>query len=166
MNFIENVSNVNELNQYTLLALLVFAVALFSGVFFLCLNLWKNSKKLKFTTIALLTIAGISAVIATVIAFTNDSNVSDSYEVNNHLKIEAIEDTYGLSLTEDDLKELQYPTSIPDQNLEFYGSIPSENISDAELASQSFITLVWSDGELKLIETTANLIDGEELPRV
>lgn len=64
-----------------------------------------------------------------------------------------IEEIYGLELTLDEVRQLEYPRETPEKDFEVFGSIlQREQIEGAQFEERT-IYLVWADGELQLSES-------------
>lgn len=71
--------------------------------------------------------------------------------------IQAAEDAYGIELSHDEVRELDYPDSEPETDFEVFGSI----VRDAKTADgfdRTEVFLIWNGSELELAEST----DGEK----
>lgn len=88
------------------------------------------------------------------------------YDDTKELRIKSIETTYGVNLTDDELKQLKYPESEPTQNIEFYGSLVNKDVRGLSESKATYTTLVWLNGEFRLLETDKESSMTSELPRV
>lgn len=70
--------------------------------------------------------------------------------------IEQVEDTYGLTLTEQDVYELGFPRTVsePKGDYQSYGTI-ERTVPVGDGFERREITLIWSDGELILAESVS-----------
>lgn len=70
--------------------------------------------------------------------------------------IEQVEDTYGLTLTEQDLYELEFPRTVsePEGAYQSYGTI-ERTVPVGDGFERRELTLIWSDGELILAESVS-----------
>lgn len=86
---------------------------------------------------------------------------------NNHSNkaIEGLRETYGITLTKDDIKALAYPEDKPDHYAEIFDTSPITYTLDGETVSKD-LTLVSVDGEMRLYEMNKTRTSGEELPRI
>lgn len=88
------------------------------------------------------------------------------HQTNDEVKSQ-IEETYGLTLTGDEFKNLRYPISQPPVNdVVEYGRINDSFINDDGELAKTSITLAWTGDEFKLFESTDDEVLGAELPRV
>lgn len=84
------------------------------------------------------------------------------YEARRELISTQIEDSYGLKLTEDQVRELDYPTAASEEDFERYGSVTiTEQLEGADFLERK-IYLVWADGSLQLSQS----IDGENFEQL
>lgn len=100
-------------------------------------------------------IVGI-AVGLTVMFFSNGAAQASSSQWQSDVKDE-VKDVYGIELTAEEFKALDFPTQKPDEDFVAYGTI-SETTQVGDNFERYDITLIWANDELLL----ASSVDGEQ----
>lgn len=104
-----------------------------------------------------LMIAGVMLLGALFVAFIG-GNREDISPSEWSLQAQAeVEDAYSVELTEDEVYGLEFPAEEPTEDFVVYGTIQRDEESGSGFERQN-ITLIWSDGELRL----AGSVDGEQ----
>ena len=81
----------------------------------------------------------------------------EALEARNGKVIDAIEEDYGIELTDDEFYALDYPSSKPQGDFELFGSTEKTVQIEGTRFSQRDIYLVWADGGFGLSQSE----DGE-----
>jgi hypothetical protein len=66
----------------------------------------------------------------------------------------AVEESYGISLSDDDVHWLEYPDSKPTESLKEFGYKRDVLIPKGDSFEKQRITLLWSDGKMLLAQTS------------
>ena len=77
--------------------------------------------------------------------------------VQDRAAAEAIEEDYGIELTDEELMALDYPREKPTADFEAFGSFEQMLPADDGGYELNRVFLIWDDGEMKLAKST----DGE-----
>jgi len=84
------------------------------------------------------------------------------FDARNELISTKIEEGYGVKLDGDRVRDLDYPTMVPEEDFKRYGSVTiSEQVEGADFIERQ-IYLVWADDSLQLSQS----IDGENFEQL
>lgn len=148
MDFIETTSVANS----SLHAMLSFAIA---GLAFIALALATRRGKRLFTRIFNLSAAafGIFCALAAVGALVS-TPIQEVYASRDatEKRIETVKDEYGITLTADQLRALDYPRERPGEGRYLYGETDTLIESDGELKTVT-VRLAWDEDHFLLMDT-------------
>lgn len=141
------------------IAIVVFVLVV-AGV--IVLNVQVDRRKTRSAVPPLLTYVG-SVIAALCVIFGINMGIPDSSTQRSEFK-EQVEDRYGVALSYDQIRNLEYPGGRPDGELQTYGATTVEAKVEGNLYRKQKVQLISEDGRLRL----ATYKDGkgfEELPR-
>lgn len=157
MEFIENNTKLAALMAP--LALVSILIGIMLIIFAICYLVWKEpTKRSKIIVLGITPL--VLALIATFVFI--GFNVKPYEAIQNEIRA-----TYGLSFTDSEIRDIAYPDERPTLPHEMFGTIEKSAIKDNGKMETTQVSLVWTNNEFILINTTDdNISFAEELERV